>query len=176
MRWGFSVDAGHAHTILATMKPSLDGTIDMLGELPTDIIQSMFYAHEPMLVPRKFLRFAKMDMKSAEAEAFVTLEDRINDGVPLAARVAHEALFGWYGENTPVKGTWRIAGRVVTPEAVTLPCLSLIPAQDRIVPPALAAALVAAPPNSTELWISLGHISMVVSENAQERAWDAIVN
>ena len=132
----------------------------------------MFYAQDPMLVPRKFLHFAKMDMKNAEAEAFVALEDRINDDVPLAARVAHEALFGWYGENTPVKGTWRIAGRVVTPEAVTLPCLSLIPVQDRIVPLASAAAL----PNSTELCIALGHISMVVSENARERAWDAIVN
>jgi poly(3-hydroxyalkanoate) synthetase len=83
--------------------------------------------------------------------------------------VAHEALFGWYGEDTPVK---RIEGRVVTPEAMTLPCLSLIQVQDRIVPLTSAAAL----PNSTELRIALGHISMVVSENARERAWDAIVN
>ena len=34
---------------------------------------------------RKFLKFAKMDMKGAQAEAFVALEDWINDGVPLAA-------------------------------------------------------------------------------------------
>jgi polyhydroxyalkanoate synthase subunit PhaC len=174
--WDFSADAGHAPAMLATMKPSLGGIMDALGELPTDIIQSMFYAQDPMLVPRKFLRFAKMDMKSAEAEAFVALEDWINDGVPLAAPVAREALFGWYGENTPAKGTWRVAGRVVTPEAVTLPCLSLIPAQDRIVPPASAAALAAALPNSSVLRTALGHIGMVVSENARERAWDAIVD
>ncbi|MDG2286014.1 MAG: alpha/beta fold hydrolase, partial [Alphaproteobacteria bacterium] len=95
--WDFSADAGQAPAMIATMKPTLGGTIDALGELPTDIIQSMFYALDPMLVPRKFLRFAKMDMKSVEADAFVALEDWINDGVPLAAPVAREALFGWYG-------------------------------------------------------------------------------
>ena len=174
--WDFSADAGQAPAMLATMKPTLGGVMDVLGELPTDIIQAMFYTLDPMLVPRKFLRFAKMDMKSEEAEAFVALEDWINDGVPLAAPVAREALFGWYGENTPAKGTWRVAGRPVLPETVTLPCLSLIPARDRIVPPASAAALAAALPNSTELRTALGHIGMVVSENARERAWKAIVD
>jgi polyhydroxyalkanoate synthase len=162
--------------LIAAMKPTLGGTIDALGELPTDIIQSMFYALDPMLVPRKFLRFAEMDMKSVEAEAFVALEDWINDGIPLAAPVAREALFGWYGENTPAEGRWRVAGRVVSPQAVTTPCLSLIPSRDRIVPPASSAALAAALPDSTAITTALGHIGMVVSENARERAWDAIVD
>ena len=174
--WDFSADAGHAPTMLAAIRPTLGGMMDGLGELPTDIIQAMFYTLDPMLVPRKFLRFAKMDMKSAEAEAFVALEDWLNDGVPLAAPVAREALFGWYGENTPAKGIWRVAGRPVLPEAVTLSCLSLIPARDRIVPPASASALAAALPNSTELRTALGHIGMVVSENARDRAWKTIVD
>jgi polyhydroxyalkanoate synthase subunit PhaC len=174
--WDFSADAGPAPTLIAAMKPTLGGTIDALGELPTDIIQSMFYALDPMLVPRKFLRFAEMDMKSVEAEAFVALEDWINDGIPLAAPVAREALFGWYGENTPAEGRWRVAGRVVSPQAVMTPCLSLIPSRDRIVPPASAAALAAALPDSTAITTALGHIGMVVSENARERAWDAIVD
>ena len=174
--WDFSADAGEAPAMLASIKPALGGMMDALGELPTDIIQAMFYTLDPMLVPRKFLRFAKMDMKGAEAGAFVALEDWINDGVPLAAPVAREALFGWYGENTPANGLWRVAGRPVAPEAVTLPCLALVPDGDRIVPPASASALAAALPNATELRTALGHIGMVVSENARERAWKTIVD
>jgi polyhydroxyalkanoate synthase subunit PhaC len=174
--WDFSADAGPALAMLLSMKPSLGGMMDALGELPTDIIQAMFYALDPMLVPRKFLRFAEMDKKSDQAESFVALEDWINDGVPLAAPVAREALFGWYGDNSPAKGTWRVAGRVISPETVTLPCLTLIPAKDRIVPPASAAALTAALPNATELRTALGHIGMVVSENARDRAWKPIVD
>ena len=136
----------------------------------------MFHTLDPMLVPRKFLRFAKMDMKSPEAEAFVALEDWINDGVPLAAPVAREALFGWYGENTTASGQWRIAGRVVDPSEVLLPILALIPARDRIVPPASASALAAALPEATELRTALGHIGMVVSENARSRAWTTMVD
>jgi polyhydroxyalkanoate synthase len=174
--WDFSADASAATSMLDAMKPSLGGLLEVLGELPTDIIQAMFHTLDPMLVPRKFLRFAKMDMKSPEAEAFVALEDWINDGVPLAAPVAREALFGWYGENTTASGQWRIAGRVVDPSEVLLPILALIPARDRIVPPASASALAAALPEATELRTALGHIGMVVSENARSRAWTTMVD
>jgi len=136
----------------------------------------MFHTLDPMLVPLKFLLFAKMDMKSPEAEAFVALEDWINDGVPLAAPVAREAVFGWYGENTTARGQWRVAGRVVAPEEVSLPTLALIPGRDRIVPPESASALAAALPVVTELGIALGHIGMVVSEKARDRAWTTIVD
>jgi polyhydroxyalkanoate synthase len=81
----FSTDAGPGPEFLSASKAALGGTIDVFGALPTDIIQAMFYSSDPMLVVRKFLKFAKMDMKGAQAEAFVALEDWINDGVPLAA-------------------------------------------------------------------------------------------
>jgi len=174
--WDFTAGAGPSTFRPDLLKPFLSGVLDALGELPTDIIQAMFHTLDPMLVPLKFLRFAKMDMKSPEAEAFVALEDWINDGVPLAAPVAREALFGWYGENTTARGQWRVAGRVVAPEEVSLPTLALIPGRDRIVPPESASALAAALPEVTELGIALGHIGMVVSEKARDRAWTTIVD
>jgi polyhydroxyalkanoate synthase len=123
--WDFSADAGPGLEFFSAAKAALGGTIDVFGALPTDITQAMFYASDPMLVVRKFLKFAEMDIKGAQAGAFVALEDWINDGVPLAAAVTREALFGWYGAYTPAAGTWRVAGRPVSPSAVTMPCLSL---------------------------------------------------
>ena len=176
--WDFSTDAGPGPAFFLASEAALGGTMDAFGTLPTDIIQAMFYASDPMLVVRKFLKFAEMDMKGAQAEAFVALEDWINDGVPLVVSVAREALFGWYGANTPAAGTWQVAGRPVSPAAVTMPCLSLIPSRDRIVPPASASAsaLAAALPDSTQARIALGHIGMVVSETARERAWKIMVD
>jgi len=110
--------------------------MDVFGAMPTDIIQAMFCASDPMLLVRKFLKFAEMDMKGTQAEAFVALEDWINDGVPLAASVARDVLFGWYGANTPAAGAWWVARRSVSPAAVTMACLSLVPSRDPIVPPA----------------------------------------
>ncbi len=174
--WDFSTSAGTLPAVLPASRPALEAIIDTTGVLPTDIIQSMFCALDPLLVVRKFMRFAEMDMKDPETAVFVALEDWINDGVPLAGPVAREAVFGWYGENTPSCGAWHVAGQPVEPADVTLPSLSLIPSHDRIVPPASAAALSAILPDSTALYTPLGHIGMVVSGQARTRAWAPMVD
>jgi polyhydroxyalkanoate synthase len=91
--------------------------------------------------------------------------------VPLAAPVARECLGGWYAENAPARGLWRIAGRTVEPGALELPGLALVPARDRIVPPDSALALAAAIPGAEILRPSSGHIGMVVGGRAAETVW-----
>src|SRR5258708_23590848 len=108
--WDFR-PAGNSWTaMLPLMAPSVAWWLELIGNLPTDALQSMFYGLDPFLVIRKFERFAGLDPASPAALAFVALEDWLNDGVPLAAPVAHERLVGWYGANTPGAGPWRIAG------------------------------------------------------------------
>ncbi|WP_218822766.1 alpha/beta fold hydrolase [Tistlia consotensis] len=145
--------------------------LDLFGELPVDAIQALFASLDPELGVRKFLAFARLDPDGRRAEDFVALEDWLNDGVPLAAPVARECLGGWYGENTPARGLWRIAGRPVEPAAVELPSLVLVPAQDRIVPPASALALGEAIPGAEIRRPATGHIGMVVSGGAPEAVW-----
>jgi polyhydroxyalkanoate synthase subunit PhaC len=169
--WDFAADAAPAAALLPLAGPALMQAVALHGELPTDLIQAMFYSLDPMLVVRKFLGFAAMDQASPEARAFVALEDWLNDGVPLAGPVAQEALLGWYGANEPAGLRWRIAGRTVEPSRVAVPALALIPSRDRIVPPASARALAAALPAATALTVPLGHIGMVVSARAERRAW-----
>lgn len=170
----FAADAPPVAASLPMAEPWLAGTIETLGWLPTDWIQALFFALDPLLVINKFLRFGQTPSDSAAAAEFVALEDWLNDGVPLAAPVAREALFDWYGRNTPATGDWRIAGRTVIPEQVTVPALAMIPARDRIVPPASARALADRLPNATRADIALGHIGMVVSAGARSRAWNAL--
>jgi polyhydroxyalkanoate synthase len=141
------------------------------GELPVDLIQSMFAGLDPFLVLRKFIAFAQLDPASARAARFVALEDWLNDGVPLAAPVARECLAGWYGENTPHNLQWRVDGDIVDPASFEKPALVLVPEQDRIVPPQSANALGDALPNATVKSLPFGHIGMVAGARAEPAVW-----
>ena len=149
--------------------------IDVLGELPVDAIQSLFAAIDPLDGTRKFLAFGRMDPASERARAFVALEDWLNDGVPLAGPVARECLGGWYGENSTAELAWRVAGRAVDPRALSVPCLCLVPGQDRIVPPDSAAAIAPLIPHIDLREPAIGHIGMVVSRRAPETIWGPLV-
>jgi polyhydroxyalkanoate synthase len=181
--WDFHADpdsnasgaGGHSQApqarVAATGAQALEPTMQTLGVLPVDALQTLFQGLDPLTGVRKFLTFAHLNPDSPKAETFVALEDWLNDGVPLAAAVARECLYGWYGRNDTARGRWKIAGRPVDPARVRQPTLCLLPAQDRIVPPASAAALGTALPNAEVQRPPLGHIGMVVSGKAKAEAW-----
>ncbi|MBL8705769.1 MAG: alpha/beta hydrolase [Rhodospirillales bacterium] len=157
--------------IMPMLAPGLAAAMEAWRELPTDVLQMLFYSLDPYLVIRKFRQFAAMDPASPKAQAFVALEDWLNDGIPLAGPVARECLVGWYGENQPERKRWRIAGRPVDPGQIDLSTLILVPARDRIVPPPSATPLLTAIPGALAMSPPLGHIGMVVAEAAPQRAW-----
>jgi len=172
--WDFQADPTPMIAALPGMLPGLTGVIAALGELPTDIIQSLFLGLDPHLGYRKFRAFAGLDPDSAKARAFVALEDWLNDGVALAGPVARECLEGWYINNDPALGNWRVGGETVDPAVLRLPSLAMVPADDRIVPPASALALAAALPGCTVLRPPLGHIGMMAGGNAVEKVWSPL--
>ncbi len=108
--WDFHAERGDLARLMPKMAEPWLPLIDKLGELPVDALQAMFFGLDPFMVIRKFCNFAHLDPNSARAREFVALEDWLNDGVPLAAAVARECVVGWYGENTPGRGVWEIAG------------------------------------------------------------------
>ncbi len=172
--WDFHAGSGLHGPIGRAAALGFAPALDLLGELPVDAVQTLFASLDPQLVPRKFLAFGRLDPDSERAEDFVALEDWLNDGIGLAAPVARECLAGWYGDNTPARGAWRIAGKPVDPAAVSLPSLALIPARDRIVPPASALALAAALPEAEVLRPAAGHIGMVASRQAPATVWQPL--
>jgi polyhydroxyalkanoate synthase len=171
--WDFHADHALARRVAAAL-PWLNLVTDAFGAMPVDLVQSLFYALDPYLVTRKFEALADSDAATETFSAFVALEDWINDGVVLAAAVARECLAGWYAANTPARLAWRVAGRVVDPSALQRPALVVVPAQDRIVPPASARALACALPGARILLPPLGHIGMVVSGGARASVWNPL--
>ena len=169
--WDFhAADAIGARAISA-MADAFVPQLDLLGELPTDFLQLLFYTLDPLLGFRKFQTFAKMDQSSDRALDFVALEDWLNDGVPLTARVAQECLGDWYGNNTPAGGSWQIDGQPVSPSALSIPSIAVIPAHDRIVPPESAMSLARSLPDCHTISPQAGHIGMMAGRNAEATVW-----
>ncbi|MGD9882616.1 MAG: alpha/beta fold hydrolase [Reyranella sp.] len=171
--WDFHADrTGHA--FLLTAGPMLAEMADRIGELPVDVLQTLFWSLDPWLAVKKFGRFLGMDPQSQAAREFVLLEDWLNGGAPLAGPTARECLIGWYGDNLPGRGQWKVGGRRIVPRRVNVPALVMIPSGDRIVPPLSAAAL-AEPGRGFDTVarhdLPLGHIGMVVSGRARELCW-----
>lgn len=169
--WDFHAGNAARARMMATASRSLEPVMQAMGELPIDVLQTFFLALDPALTVRKFLRFARLDPGSVSARQFVALEDWLNDGVPLAADVARECLSEWYGDNTPGRGLWRVAGEAVRPETLAMPTLLAIPSSDRIVPPDSARALADRIPDATLLHPPSGHIGMVVGARAERGLW-----
>jgi polyhydroxyalkanoate synthase len=161
--WDFHAERPEQARMIGAAAAAFEPALTAMGELPVDLIQLLFAAIDPFQVIRKFLDFAGLDPASERARLFVALEDWLNDGVPLAAPVARECLAGWYGENSPARDAWRVAGRAVTPASLAMPALVVIPDRDRIVPPASALALVGRLPHAAVLRPPAGHIGMVVT-------------
>jgi poly(3-hydroxyalkanoate) synthetase len=145
--------------------------LTQFGALPTDAVQLLFAGLDPFGIARKFRAFAALDQASERARRFVALEDWLNDGVPLAAPVARECLGGWYGRNDPAALRWRVAGAVVDPSALAMPCFAAIPTADRIVPPESARALAARIAGCTVHETVAGHIGMVAGSAAEAALW-----
>ncbi|MFI5002340.1 MAG: alpha/beta fold hydrolase, partial [Reyranellales bacterium] len=176
--WDFHADrTGHA--FLLSAGPLLAQLADKAGELPVDILQTLFWSLDPWLAVKKFGRFLGMDQQSETARDFVLLEDWLNGGAPLAGPVARECLVGWYGDNLPGTGKWIVGGKRIVPSKIKKPSLVMIPSGDRIVPPLSAAALVDPKrglKNATRLDLPLGHIGMVVSSRARELCWTPLID
>jgi polyhydroxyalkanoate synthase len=172
--WDFHAGQPPGIAALPLATGGLGIAMDIAGELPTDVLQGLFFGLDPFLVIRKFERFARLDPDSERAHEFIELEDWLNDGVPLVTNVARECLNGWYVANTPAKRRWRIAGRAVDPTRLDLPTLVLVPAKDRIVPPESALALAGAIPGAEVMRPPQGHIAMTVGAGCERDVWQPL--
>ena len=169
--WDFHVGREAQVHAMQGIAAGLEPVMAATGLLDVEILQALFASLDPFLNLRKFRAFAARDQASDEARHFVAIEDWANDGVPLTAPVARECLGGWYGANTPFSGRWTVAGVPVRPTEIAQPALVVIPARDRIVPPASAAALAAALQNAVTIHAGAGHIGMVAGRQAEATIW-----
>ena len=169
--WDFHAPDPERALQAASMLPLLEPAFAFSRTLPVDLLQTLFALLDPWGVADKYRSFASIRQDSERARLFVAMEDWLNDGVPLAAEVARSYLGGWYGENAPARGVWRIAGLPVRPEAIRMPTFVAVPGRDRIVPPESAIPLARAIPGAVLHQPAAGHVGMAAGARAETALW-----
>ncbi|PJI43642.1 MAG: poly-beta-hydroxybutyrate polymerase [Ferrovibrio sp.] len=173
--WDFHAGGAHQAALVQALAPALVPAAARPGEVPpmldVDMLQAFFWALDPFTVLKKFTQFAAMPDGSEAERRFVAMEDWLNDGVPLAGKVARECLIGWYGDNRPVAGRWMVDSRAVQPQDWKKPALVVLPERDKLVPRDGAAALLAQMPQAARLDAPSGHIGMMVGPRAEAGLW-----
>lgn len=163
--WHFSGYPEQARASLRQMWETAQPAAAMLGVLPMEVLQSAFWSLDPERTIGKFQTFATMPPASAEARAFVTLEDWANDGPPIAAAAAREMFEDFVGADLPGRGEWHVAGRAVDPAGLPCPLLNIASTSDRIVPHASAIT------TGERLDLAQGHVGMIVGSQAKACLW-----
>jgi len=171
--WDFHSGKAPGPNASRMLVSACEPALSLFGRLPVDCVQAMFAAIDPLNAFRKFQYFARLDPASPKAERFVALEDWLNDGVSLTARVARETLGGWYAENRTAGLDWEIGGDTVNPADYHGETLVVIPKSDRIVPPESALAITELLEDVRLLRPALGHIGMMSGRRAVE-LWDRV--
>jgi poly(3-hydroxyalkanoate) synthetase len=169
--WDFHAADAAASRGVGALLPLLEPLMGVTQRLPIDAIQTLFAMMDPGGIAAKYAGFARVDQDSARARQFVAIEDWLNDGVPLAAAVARECLGGWYGENTPARGLWRVAGEAVDPARLRVPVFVAVPGRDRIVPPESALPLAGLIAGAVLHQPAAGHVGMVAGASAERALW-----
>ncbi len=172
--WNFHAGLSAPAKMLLEQQALWATVLEGFGELPVDLLQTLFTSLDPNLGLRKFSAFSKMKMDTDRAIEFVALEDWLNDGIPLVKKVTEECFQDWYGNNDPYLGNWRIGEENVDCRNLTVPALIAVPKADKIVPRPSALAMAEKMPNAKIITPPSGHIGMITSRRAKSGLWQEL--
>lgn len=165
--WRFA-GYGAALAPITALWDQAHATCERLGLVPMEVLQAGFWQLDPGRTVAKFERFARLRPGSAEASAFVALEDWANGGAPLTFAAGRQLFDDFFSADLPGTGRWRIGGRPVEPQALACPALSFVSTTDRIVPAASAARF------GEVRELAMGHVGMIVGGRARTALWEPL--
>ncbi len=166
--WSFAGFPEEARRLLGGLWHASAAAVATMGLLPMEVLQSAFWSLDPARTISKFERFADLDARGVEARAFVTLEDWANDGPPISEAAAREMFEGFFRDDLPGRGIWRVCGTAVDPGRLRCPLLNIVSTTDRIVPRATAIR------HGERLDLDQGHVGMMVGRRAVESLWQPL--
>lgn len=141
---------------------------EQLGLVPMEVLQAGFWQLDPRRTIAKYEAFAQLSSDSAQAAAFIALEDWANAGAPLTFAAGRQVFEEFLPGDRPGAGEWWVAGQPTGPALLRCPAIEFVSLTDRIVPATTAAGLV------ERVDTGAGHVGMVVGSRALDQLWSPL--
>ncbi|MET0363191.1 MAG: alpha/beta fold hydrolase [Sphingobium sp.] len=139
-----------------------------LGVMPMEVLQQGFWSLDPRRTIEKYAAFGDMAEDDRGYDAFLLLEDWVNEGAPLTLAAGNELIEDFYGANITGLGEWIVGGKTIDPAALPFPTLNISSSTDQIVP------LDARPSAQEQRILHQGHVGMIVGRTARENLWEPL--
>jgi polyhydroxyalkanoate synthase len=157
----------------------VDAFVDELGNCPAEFLQSCFTMLSPVrnLIGKPITLAEKMG-DDKFLEEYLTMENWINDNVPVPGEVFRDFVKYLYQQNLLVKNRMPVGGKLVDLKRITCPVLNLLASQDTLVPPAQSepfTQLVGSKDTKT-IELKTGHIGLAMGSAAQRELWPQAVS
>jgi polyhydroxyalkanoate synthase len=174
----FSTRAGLLNLWSDAKMFDVDAFVDEMGNCPADFLQGCFTMLSPVrnLLGKPVTLMERMDDEKF-VEEFLTMENWINDNVPVPGEVFRDFVKYLYQQNLLVKNQMRVGRETVDLRRITCPVLNLLARQDTLVPPSQSEPftdLVGSTDKKT-IELATGHIGLAMGSAAQRELWPQAV-
>jgi polyhydroxyalkanoate synthase len=156
----------------------VDAFVDEMGNCPAEFLQGCFQMLSPVrnLIGKPITLMERMDDEKF-LEEFLTMENWINDNVPVPGEVFRDFVKSLYQQNLLVKNQMRVGREIVDLRRITCPVLNLLASQDTLVPASQSepfTELVGSMDKET-IELPTGHIGLAMGSAAQRELWPKAV-
>lgn len=172
--WNFHDEKAALKARMSLMKPMALPYMKQYARLPESWMQAVFATLDPEGSIRKFASFANLADGDEREEAFIAVEDWLNEGLDLPAAVAMSCMEEWYEENRPESGTWQVCSAPVIAKDIKVPTMVIAATDDRIVPIDSAVAFAEQRLKCERLVCKTGHVGLIAGSRAKQEVWQPI--
>ena len=155
---------------------NVDRLVDVLGNIPPELMQSAFQMLRPTGQISKMVSFFDRMHDQDFVDLFLAMEQWVNDNVPFPGEAFRKYVKDCYQENLLVRGKLRIDHQVVDLKKITCALLVIVAEKDHICPPASGAVLLDLAGSRDKELIALpgGHVGIVSGGGAYRYLWPTI--
>jgi polyhydroxyalkanoate synthase len=150
-----------------------DRMIDMLGNVPTEVVQAGFQIQRPLQTTAGQL----MLMNKSTDREFIKVHMRLvrwgDEALPIPGETFRQMHHDIFLENKIVRGEFKVRGRKMNLRDIRVPVLHVLAQHDHVVPyPAARDVIQLVGSRDKEEWvIPGGHVSVVTGLGAVTRTW-----
>ena len=174
--WDFKTKPSPLARNVRIWSPQIMPVIEGGGCLPSEWVAALFASLDPNGSAQKFIRFASMDQSSVGAKLFVAVEDWLNNGVDIPAKIAQHCIQEWFIGNKLSEGNLHIGGKHINTTEIDADILIVASKSDRLVPFKCAANIQKNLGSASFDIIELdcGHVGLIVGSKTIETVWQPI--